>query len=303
MKKSILLSMALLLIVVSFAAAAGSKEYAPATATKYFVAHQGGYIGEATVSVDGKGNVVAASFAEWQGPGGWAEYNSPDGKGLVDGAVVRTPDPLANATHADPEIKGYMFYVYNLQADGKTYIWSQFTPGAAGFSKPARQYERDFEGLMGNPIRAAAYAKAARDDKLVNVTIDGLKVTVGKSASKTVHYGHMDKSNPASVYMPVAAASIGFRYNYKATIDFFMANPSADYAAFKTQKVKVNLVENKAVDANANVAAYTAADDTVFVVADALTGATYSDFPHYALELQAAYKMALADQRIAAAKK
>jgi hypothetical protein len=301
MKKSILLSMALLLVFVSFAAAAGSKEYAPATATKYFVAHQGGYVGEATVSVDGKGMVVAASFAEWQGPGGWAENNSPDGKSIVDGAIVRTPDPLANTANADPEIKGYMFYIYNVQ--NGLGVWSQYTPGAAGFTRPTRQYERDFEGLMGNPIRAAAYAKAARDDKLVNVTIDGLKVIVGKTASKTVHYGNMNKANPSANYMPLNAGSIGYRYNYKATIDFFMANPNADYSAFKTQKVKVALVENKAIDANVSVADYTAADDTVYVVADALTGATYSDFPHYSLELQAAYKMALADQRIGAAKK
>jgi hypothetical protein len=33
----------------------------------------------------------------------------------------------------------------------------------------------------------------------------------------------------------------------------------------------------------------------VYTVADAVTGATYSDFQHYSLELQAAYKMALAE--------
>jgi len=161
------------------------------TATKYFVAHQGGYIGEATVTVDKKGNVVSASLNEWQGPGGWVDYNGPEHT-LVDGAVVRVPDPLANTSNPDPMIKGYMFYVYNLKDDG-TYVWSQFTPGKDKFAKPSRQYERDFEGLMANPIRAAAYAKAAREDTLVNVTIDGLKVTLGKKASETVHYGHMDK--------------------------------------------------------------------------------------------------------------
>jgi Rieske Fe-S protein len=64
------------------------------TATKYFVAHQGGYIGEATVTVDKKGNVVSASIAEWQGPGGWAEEREADGKkGVPAGAVVRVPIP------------------------------------------------------------------------------------------------------------------------------------------------------------------------------------------------------------------
>ncbi len=265
------------------------------TATKYFVAHQGGYIGEATVTVDKKGKVLSASLNEWQGPGGWAEFNSPDGKSLMDGAVVRVPDPLANTSNPDPMIKGYMFYVYNLKEDG-TYVWSQFTPGKDAFTKPTRQYERDFEGLMSNPIRAAAYAKAAREDNLYNVTIDGLKVTLGKKASQTVHYGNMDKANKMATYMPLTKESIGYRYNYKALIDFFKAHPTADYTAFSLKKTKVTIVEDKNVDANAKAADYTAAEDTVFVVADAVTGATYSDFPHYALELQAAYKMALALQ-------
>ncbi|TXT44613.1 MAG: hypothetical protein FD137_1546 [Spirochaetes bacterium] len=274
-------------------AAMGSIAFAQ-TATKYFVAHQGGYIGAAVVTVGKSGEVVSASLEEWQGPGGWAEYNSTDGKALADGAVVRVPDPFANVANKDPEIKGYMFYVYN-QAAGGPGVWSQFTPGAKGFAKPTRQYERDFEGLMSNPIRAEAYVKAAREDKLVNVKIDGLKVMVGKKASETVHYGHMDKANKNSVYMPLTANSIGYRYNNLATLDFFKANPRADFSAATLQKVKIAVAENKAVDSTANAAAYVAADDMVYVVADAVTGATYSDFQHYALELQTAYKMAIAD--------
>lgn len=274
-------------------AAVGSLAFAQ-TATKYFVAHQGGYVGAAIVTVGKSGEVVSASLEEWQGPGGWAEYNSPDGKALADGAVVRVPDPFANLANNDPEIKGYMFYVYN-QAPGGPGVWSQFTPGAKSFAKPSRQYERDFEGLMSNPIRAEAYVKAAREDKLVNVKIDGLKVIVGKKASETVHYGHMDKANKNSVYMPLNANSIGYRYNNLATLDFFKANPRADFSAAKLQKVRIAVVENKAVDAGAKAAEYVAADDMVYVVADAVTGATYSDFQHYALELQAAYKAAIAD--------
>ncbi len=274
-------------------AAVGSLAFAQ-TATKYFVAHQGGYVGAAIVTVGKSGEVVSASLEEWQGPGGWAEYNSPDGKALADGAVVRVPDPFANLANNDPEIKGYMFYVYN-QAPGGPGVWSQFTPGAKGFAKPSRQYERDFEGLMSNPIRAEAYVKAAREDKLVNVKIDGLKVIVGKKASETVHYGHMDKANKNSVYMPLNANSIGYRYNNLATLDFFKANPRANFAAAKLQKVRIAVVENKAVDAGAKAADYAAAEDMVYVVADAVTGATYSDFQHYALELQAAYKAAIAD--------
>lgn len=262
------------------------------TATKYFVAHQGGYVGEATVTIDPKGNVVSATIAEWQGPGGWAEFNAPDGKSTLDGYVVRVPDPLANPTASDPMIRGYMFYVYNLKADG-TSLWSQFTPGKDGFTRPTRQYERDFEGLMSNPIRAQAYAEAARNDTLVSVTIDGTKVTLGKKASETVHYGHMNKADPRANYMPLNASSIGYRYNNRATLAFFKANPRADFASATLRKAPVTLKADPAVDP-AKVDAYTAADDQVYAVADVVTGATYSDFQHYSLELQNAYKMALA---------
>lgn len=271
--------------------------FAQTTAVKHFVAHQGGYIGEASVTVDKAGKVTAASIGEWQGPGGWAENNSADGKAIVDGAIVRVPDPFANATNADPAIKGYMFYIYN-QVEKGPGVWSQYTPGKDGFARPSRQYERDFEGLMSNPIRAAAYVAAAKADTLVNVKINGLKVTVGKKASETVHYGHMDKANKASVYMPVTKDAIGYRYNNKATIDFFKANPTANFAAAKLVKAKVALKQDKAVDAAAVVSTYEAAEDSVYSVADAVTGATYSDYQHYSLELQAAYKMALAEQAV-----
>jgi hypothetical protein len=276
-------------------ALAGSAAFAQ-TATKYFVAHQGGYIGEATVTVDYSGKVLAASWAEWQGPGGWAEFNSADGKAIADGAVVRVPDPLANAASSDPEIKGYMFYIYNEQ--NKVGIWSQFTPAKEGFVRPSRQFERDFEGLMGNPIRAGAYAAAAKADALVNVKIDGLKVLVGKKASETVHYGNMNKASKDANYMPLTADSIGYRYNYRSTIEFFKSHPTADYAAAVMKKSKVAVAEDKAVDASAKVADYKAADDLVYEVADAVSGATFSDFPHYSLELQTAYRLAISRQLV-----
>jgi len=287
MKRSVAVLLALVL---------GMAAFAQTTATKYFVAHQGGYVGEATVTIDKKGKVTAASIAEWQGPGGWAEFNSPDGKSLVDGAIVRVPDPFANQASADPEIKGYMFYIYNVQ--NGLGVWSQYTPGKEGFARPARQFERDFEGMMSNPIRAEAYAKAAKEDKLVEVSIDGLKVSLGKKASETVHYGSMNKADKNATYMPLSKDSIGYRYNYKAMIDFFKANPTANFAGAALKKAKVTVKEDKSVDANAKAAEYVAPEDAVYVVADAVTGATYSDFQHYSLELQTAYKMALAEQAV-----
>jgi len=267
------------------------------TATKYFVAHQGGYVGEATVSIDQLGKVTAAFIAEWQGPGGWAENNSADGKAIVDGAVVRVPDPFANLANPDPAIKGYMFYILNQVEKGPS-VWSQYTPGKDAFARPARQFERDFEGLMSNPIRAAAYVAAAKADTLVNVKIEGLKVTVGKKASETVHYGHMDKANKLANYMPLTKDSIGYRYNNKATLEYFKANPIANFAAATLKKAKVSVTEDKNIDSGASAATYAAPEDSVYAVADVVTGATYSDFQHYSLELQAAYKMALAEGRV-----
>jgi len=208
------------------------------------------------------------------------------------------PDPFSNLANSDPEINGYTFYIWN-QVQGGPGVWSQFTPGAKGFARPARQWERDFEGLMSNPIRAAAYVKAAREDKLVNVKIDGLKVIIGKKASETVHYGAMNKADKNATYMPLTKDSIGYRYNYNAMISFFRANPTADFAAAVLKKARVTLVENKDIDANAKVADYSIATDDVYVVADVVTGATYSDFQHYSLELQTAYKMAIADALVA----
>jgi hypothetical protein len=285
-----------LAVLISLIAVAGVA-FAQTTATKYFVAHQGGYIGEATVTIDAAGKITAASIAEWQGPGGWAENNSADGKSIVDGAVVRVPDPFANLTNADPAIKGYMFYVCSQPVAGGPSLWIQYSPGKDAFAK-STNYTRDFEGLMGNAIRAAAYVAAAKADTLVNVTIDGLKVTVGKKASQSVHYGNMDKANPNATYMPIAAASIGYRYNNKAMIDFFKANPTANFAAATLVKAKITLTKNAAVDV-ADPAAYTAADDMVYAVADVITGATYSDFQQYSMELQMAYKMALAEKAVA----
>jgi hypothetical protein len=147
---------------------------------------------------------------------------------------------------------------------------------------------------MGNPIRAAAYAEAARNDTLVNVTIEGNRVNVGKPASQTVHYGHMNKANPTSTYMSTSGNGIGYRFNNAALIEFFKANPTADYTATRMVETKITLAANPAVDANANIAGYTQETDRVFAVADAVSGATYSDFPHYALALQEAYKAAIA---------
>ena len=263
-----------------------------ATASKFYVAHQGGYIGEATVTVGANNEVVSALFSEWQGPNGWAAYNNEDGTRLVDGAVVRVPDPLANLNNPNPQIRGYMFYIYHVREGIAS--WLQYTPGQNGFTRPTRQFERDFEGLMSNPIRAKAYAEAARNDTLVNVTIDGLRVNVGAPASQTVRYGHMDKVNPNSTYMPISGHSIGFRFNAVALLDFFKANPTADYFNTRLVPQRITLTANPAIDATGNVATYTQETDNLFAVADAVSGATFSDFPHYAIELQEAYKAAVA---------
>ena len=276
-----------LIVLLAVFALAGSTAFAQ-TATKYFVAHQGGYVAAATVTVGKSGEVVSAAYEEYQGPGGWAENNSPKGDAIVDGAAVRVPDPFGNLASADPAVKGYTFYILS---GG---VWVQYAPGKDAFAK-STNVTRDFDALMGNPLRAAAYVKAAREDSLVNIKTDGLKVIVGKKASETVHYGAMNKADKNANYMSLAKDSIGYRYNYLATVSFFKKHPTADFAAATLQKAKITLVEDRNVDAAAKVADYVAATDDVYVVADVVTGATYTDFQHYSLELQTAYKMAIAD--------
>ena len=292
LKLTVIISMVLLIGLGSSVSGADEKGAGTSSANKYFVAHQGGFIGEATVSVNGKNEVVSAELNEWQGPSGWAEYNNESGNKLADGAVVRVPDPLANKRNSDPQIKGYMFYI--LQVKGGIQTWSQYTPTKDGFIRPKRHYERDFTGLMTNPMRAKAYAEAAKADTLVNVTIEGNKVIVGAPASKTVHYGHMNKTNPQSTYMPISIQSIGFRYNNAALIAFFKANPTADYSSFSYVEDKITLTADPSIDAKGDINKYKQEKDKIFQVVDAVTGATFSDFPHYALELQEAYKAAVA---------
>ena len=122
-----------LIVLLAVFALAGSTAFAQ-TATKYFVAHQGGYVAAATVTVGKSGEVIAAAIEEWQGPGGWAENNSPKGDAIVDGAVVRVADPFANLGSKDPEVKGYTFYIYNDPTGKGPGVWSQFTPGATVFA-------------------------------------------------------------------------------------------------------------------------------------------------------------------------
>ncbi len=285
-----LLFIALILVLTGALVFAGgrSENNATATATKYYVAHQGAYIGEATVTINGNNEVVAATFAEYHGPDGWVVNPG-------DGAIVRVPDPLANTGHSDPAIRGYMFYIYNEVGENGEYLWSQYSPGANGFSRPSRHWQRDFDGMMSNPIRSAAYAQAVKDDTLVTVTIDGLNVTVGPRASETVRYGgQMDKAHPESNYMALRANSLGYRHNHARNVAFFAQNPMADFAAATQQRREdLELAADPSIDANTNVEVYEGAGNE-WMVADARTGATWSDFPHYTVEMQEAYKLAVA---------
>jgi len=262
------------------------------TATKYFVAHEGGSVGEATVTVNDKNEVVSAELNDWHGPSGWAAYNDESGKKLADGAVVRVPDPLANQKSSDPQTKGYMFYI--LQVKGGIQTWSKYTPTKDGFIRPKRHYDRDFTGVMTNPLRAKAYVEAAKADTLVNVTIEGNKVNVGAPASKTLHHGHLNKSNPQSTYFPVSSKAIGFRYNSAALIAFFKSFPTADYSNFSYVQKKITLTADPSVDAKGDISKYRQEKDKIYKVVDTVSGATFIDFPHYALELQEAYKAAVA---------
>ena len=81
---------------------------------------------------------------------------------LVDGAVVRVPDPFANAANAESRRSRATCSTSTTCSRRDLRLVAVHPRRKDGFARPARQFERDFEGLMGNPIRAAAYAKAAK---------------------------------------------------------------------------------------------------------------------------------------------
>ena len=267
------------------------------TATKYFDAHNGGYVGEAIVTTNADGVVTSAVMNEWQGPSGWAAYTGVN-TSFVGGEAIRMKMVGKNSAATNLEIKDFTFFYYNVNSKG----WVEFSPPSAlgVYAAPSAATAAaapNFDAKMSNPLYSQAYVVACNLDNatdLVNVTItDGTAsvapvVTVGAKASASVHYGHLNKANAASTYMPVSASSIGYKANVAALIAFFKSNPTANYAA---------AVATSGIVVTAPSATYTAATDTVWKVADAVTGATYQDFPHYAMELQNAYLFATSEKK------
>jgi len=279
------------------------------TATKLFVAHGGGYIGEATVTTNANGVVTDAVMNEYHGPSGWADYKT----GLTayeGGEMIRMKMASKNTTNASAEIAGYTFFYYSVNAQG----WVEFTPSLTEtYTAPTgtTNVKENFNAKMANPLYAEAYVadvKADNDTDLVTITMtDGggtgsgtlATITVGAKASDTCHYISMNKAASDAIYMPMNATSIGYRENVKALLTFFKSNPTADYAsAVATTGVALGAMTTDyvgTVEHPVTTADYSAATDTVWEVADVVTGATYSDFQSYALELQNAYLFALSD--------
>lgn len=157
-------------------------------------------------------------------------------------------------------------------------------------------------------------------------TPTGSTVTVGSSAGATVTTGALSKIDPASTYFPMSATALGYKTNYARLISTFTANPNADYGSASqilvyTSKyvsgtspaptvvpstaqstyslsIPTTAATASATSSTADVqdAATTASVWTITGGVDGLTGATFSDFPHYALGLQNAYLFARGEQ-------
>lgn len=283
------------------------------TATKYFSAHGGGYVGEAVVTTNSDGNVTSAALNEWQGPSAWAAYNSGQ-TAFVGGEMIRFKMAGQNATSTDPAVKDYAFFYYNINSG--LWIEQSFTGTTWTVPGPATgaATKNNFDYQIGNRLEyAAAYVaacKAQYDDDttnntdLVTVTVTKVgnnpSVTVGSDAKTSLHtgYGHLNKAAPTSTYMPITGGSIGYRFNNHALVTFFKTHPKADYNSATLQlNVPVTLTADSSIDANTNTATYTQSNDSVWAVADVTTGATYSDFKQYALALQDAYLYAIGEKK------
>ena len=165
MKVFVLLALALpaLLSCSKPAQPAQAAAAASVTATKYFVAHQGGYIGEATVTIDSNQKVDSRQPRRVAGPGrlGRVQLRRREVAGRRR-RRARSGSPRQHHATRTPQVKGYMFYIYNLKADKAVRLVAVHPRRKDAFARPTRQFERDFEGLMANPIRAAAYARPPR---------------------------------------------------------------------------------------------------------------------------------------------
>jgi hypothetical protein len=154
----------------------------------------------------------------------------------------------------------------------------------------------------------------------------GSTVTVGSSAASTVTTGALVKTDPNSTYFPMSLTQLGYKTNYARLISTFTANPNADYGSASqllvyTSKYVSGTSAAPTVVPTISQASYslsiptttatatttsstadvqeTATTASVWTITggvDGLTGATFSDFPHYALGLQNAYLFARGEQ-------
>jgi len=305
------------LVACQQAASTDSTTNYSGTAHYYYPVHQSGVVADAKVTSDVNGNVISASIDEWQSPNSWVTQtgsypNTKTGSpgnttDFAGGEVFRMKFFGANSSSSDTQIKDYaFFYALVTLVTGDTAnnpkittSWSLFTPGATAPVSASLSPNLDLK--LASPLYAKAYADACAADNatdLVNVTVSYAAtpvITVGAKASSTVRTGAMNKAAVASTYFPITAASLGYKANLAALIKYFTANPTADYtkAVAKTYTWPQTFV--------APSATYTATSDAVWTITtngvDSVSGATYSDFPNYALGLQNAYLYALAESK------
>ena len=273
-----------------------------------FDVHQSGVIADAHVTTDKDGNITDAYLDEWQNPSGWA--------GSTAGTIIRMKmagvNTAVNNADGTPNTaaRGYTFFWYNSTMSG----WVEFAPNASTgvWTLPTTASVPNLDLKMASPLYSQAYADAsaaaaadASSTDLATATLDSgggtanpvfsVVSSAATLVSSIANTKALNKRTVASQYMPMKADSLGYRENYKAMLAFFKANPTANYAgAVKATKVLADLT----TDYTNSVANYSQpGGDQVWTVADAVTGATYNDFPNYALGMQTAYLFAIGDKK------
>jgi hypothetical protein len=290
----------------------GGSSYA-GTGTYLYLVHATEILAEATVTTDSNGVVTDANWNEYHGPSNWV-YGTGTSGALAAGDMIRLKVPGKNTgstildTNGNKAVEGYTFFYYSSTTMG----WVEYTPTySASWVTPSTGTTDNYELKMTSPIYAQAYVDACKavtadptnmDLTTVTFAINGTTLEATLNANNASAQANLksiktlNKNATASAYFPVTASNLGFKANHDRIIEFFKTNPTADYAAAATATVTWTAYPAF----TAPSATYTATTDAVWTLGsgtDAVSGATCSDFPSYALGLQSAYLYALADRK------
>jgi hypothetical protein len=188
-----------------------------------------------------------------------------------------------------------------------------------------------------NAATQITYRGAAAATTGTGTTLFDYATSLSTYPAATNAGGSLVKNSKTSNYFPMTASTLGYRNNYARLITYFTSNPKANYAGASQLSISKVVVDQTTVTSpvtvTAGVAKLNVPTLTLFAASsplisslsntnltsakvdvqetasgtskvwtldgtvDALTGATYTDFPNYALALQNAYLFAIGESK------